>query len=177
MKRYIKSSCNIRQNEYQQYLLNHIGGVKRAWNEILLPALLTESDITVEDLTLCAQRVEKHDESKYCSDEFDAYCNHFYPSENNKKDSKAFDEAWLLHQKRNPHHWQYWILIRDEGELVPMDMPFEYVCEMLCDWSSFHYVNPESTANNWYNKNKKNMILSDGTRKLVELLLSIAPEL
>ena len=58
-----------------------------------------------------------------------------------------------------------------------MDMPFEYVCEMLCDWSSFHYVNPESTANNWYNKNKKNMILSDETRELVELLLSIAPEL
>lgn len=177
MKIYIKSSCNIRQNEYQQYLLNHIKGVKRAWNEILLPALLKEYDITVEDLTLCSQYIEKHDESKYRSDEFDAYCNYFYPSENNKKDSKAFDEAWLLHQKRNPHHWQYWILIRDEGELVPMDMPFEYVCEMLCDWSSFHYVNPESTANNWYNKNKKNMILSDETRKLVELLLSIAPEL
>ena len=173
----IKHSENKRSNEYEEYLTNHINGVKRSWNEILLPALLKEYDMTVEDLTLCSQYIEKHDESKYRSDEFDAYCNYFYPSEDNKKDSKAFDQAWLLHQKRNPHHWQYWILIRDEGELIAMDMPFEYVCEMLCDWSSFQYTRPGSTANNWYNKNKNKMILSNNTRKEVERLLSIAPNL
>ena len=48
---------------------------------------------------------------------------------------------------------------------------------MLCDWSSFHYIDPESTANKWYKDNKKKMIFSDDTRKKVEKLLELAPEL
>lgn len=57
-------------------------------------------------------------------------------------------------------------------------MPFEYICEMLCDWSSFQFIfDPKSTANKWYKDNKNNMILFDNTRKEVERLLSIAPEL
>lgn len=26
---------------------------------------------------------------------------------------QRFDLAWLLHQKRNPHHWQFWVLMED----------------------------------------------------------------
>ena len=167
----------ILEDKYIDYIKRHRAGVLKSWKNILYPVLLTESDYDVELLTDIEILINCHDESKSKSDEFDAYCNYFYPSEDNKKDSKAFDYAWLLHQKRNPHHWQYWILIRDEGELMAMDMPFEYVCEMLCDWSSFQYTRPGSTANNWYNKNKNKMILSDNTRKEVERLLSIAPNL
>lgn len=178
MKRYIRASSNLRQSEYNEYLMKHINGVKTAWREILYPAILTESDEDVEQITKVADLVSNHDRSKYQKDEYDAYLNYFYPDRNNKKDSKAFDEAWLLHQKRNPHHWQYWCLIRDEGEVVPMDMPFEYICEMLCDWSSFQFVfDPKSNANKWYNDNKKKTILSDKTRKEVERLLDIAPKL
>ena len=50
----IKYSENKRSNEYEEYLTNHINGVKRSWNEILLPALLKEYDMIVEDLTLCS---------------------------------------------------------------------------------------------------------------------------
>ena len=46
----IKHSENKRSNEYEEYLTNHINGVKRSWNEILLPALLKEYDMTVEDV-------------------------------------------------------------------------------------------------------------------------------
>lgn len=28
---------------------------------------------------------------------------------------KNFDLAWLLHQNRNPHHWQYWLLVNDSS--------------------------------------------------------------
>src|ERR1700738_4492504 len=27
---------------------------------------------------------------------------------------EAFDFAWLLHQKRNKHHWQFWLLVNDQ---------------------------------------------------------------
>lgn len=178
MKRYIRASSNLRQSEYNEYLMKHINGVKTAWRDILYPAILTDSGEDVDKITKVIDLIVNHDKSKYQKDEYDAYLNYFYPDKNNKKDSKAFDMAWLLHQKRNPHHWQYGCLIRDEGEVKAMDMPFEYICEMLCDWSSFQFVfDPKSTANKWYNDNKKKMILSDRTRKEVERLLDIAPEL
>lgn len=178
MKRYIKASTisNTRKGEYDHYLKNHISGVQRAWRDILKPALFSDSESDY-DLLLISTTIDRHDLSKYQPDEYDAYCDYFYPTESNPKDKDAFDRAWLLHQKRNPHHWQYWVLVRDEGELAPIDMPIEYICEMLCDWSSFHYIDPESTANKWYKDNKKKMIFSDDTRKKVEKLLELAPEL
>lgn len=40
----------------------------------------------------------------------------FYPWKYTEMGVKeAFDLAWLKHQKRNPHHWQYWLLINDSS--------------------------------------------------------------
>lgn len=33
---------------------------------------------------------------------------------NNRRD--GFNKAWLLHQKRNKHHWQYWLLVNDKNK-------------------------------------------------------------
>lgn len=82
------------------------------------------------------------------------------------------DYAWLHHQNTNPHHWQYYVLIRDNSKTTLLDMPFEYICEMLCDWHSFSKKDPTSTATNWYSKNKDRIMLSDNTRQVVEKLLT-----
>ena len=62
-----------------------------------------------------------------------------------------------------------WCLINDvdEPQIRPLDMPFKYIIEMLCDWQSAgeHYGN---TAYEWYNRQKDKMILSDYTRSIVE---------
>lgn len=72
-----------------------------------------------------------HDLSKFLPDEFVPYARHFYgnyPSCDElrgdwrytytgltKEDVKReFDIAWLQHQKRNRHHWQYWVLMNDD---------------------------------------------------------------
>ena len=168
----------ILENKYINYIHRHQAGVLKSWKNILYPVLLTESDYDVELLTDIEILINCHDESKFKSDEFDAYCNYFYPSEENAKDEEAFNKAWFLHQRRNPHHWQYWCLIEDSGKIIPLDMPVKYICEMLCDWSSFQFVvDKNSTANNWYQKNKNKMVLSDSTRQTVEELLKIAPKL
>lgn len=44
---------------------------------------------------------------------------------------RRFNDAWNRHQKRQPHHWQFWLLTMDNGETVPLEMPEKYVLEMV----------------------------------------------
>lgn len=159
---------NYRKQEYDQYLSEHINNVKRSWEEILYPQLLTDSDLTVSDFTKISRTIDEHDISKYDNEEYTAYCNYFYPTEDCSKDEDEFNKAWLHHQKSNPHHWQYHVVIKDSGKLVPIDMSLEYIMEMLCDWHSFSAKDPKSTAYDWYSKNKSKMILSKNTKEIIE---------
>lgn len=159
---------NSRENEYYEYLRQHIGGVQRVWNEILSTVV---AECYPEEWSACEEAIRNHDASKYEEAEFEPYCNYFYPTEDCPKDEVAFDRAWLHHQKVNPHHWQYWVLIRDGGELVPMDMPIPEIVNMCCDWHSFSAKNPKSTAAAWYDKNQDKMMLSENTTEVVTFLL------
>ena len=72
-----------------------------------------------------------HDLSKFRPSEFLPYARHFYGNYpewktmdtwgksyyfgRTKESVKGdFDVAWLYHQKRNRHHWQYWMLTEDD---------------------------------------------------------------
>ena len=167
MIKILNERVNDRSEEYYKYLEDHINNVKKAYSQFE-KILLTKSDLTVEELTDLDNQIENHDKSKYEDDEFYPYLHHFYPSNAGKNNEELYDKAWNHHQKCNPHHWQYWILIRDEGKLEPLPMPENYVIEMLCDWQSFSYKNPESTAWKWYNDNKDKMILHNDTIKLIK---------
>lgn len=178
-----------RKAQYDTYLKNHIGGVRRAYQEILEPFLLTNSYLTAEELTKLRIQIENHDNSKYEDIEYSAYLDHWYPSSDRTEtqlslNDDAYDYAWLHHQRSNSHHWQYWILVRDTprsedgGRHLPLAMDLPSICEMLCDWSSFQFLgDPTSTANQWYADNKNDMILNDKTRKVVEYILNNCPEL
>ena len=75
-----------------------------------------------------------HDWDKFLPDEFFAYADYFYGKKIARPNTKvmnyktgqleplmeqpvnvkdAFDRAWNLHQKRNKHHWQFWLLTPD----------------------------------------------------------------
>lgn len=172
MIRYIED-INNRDDEYLDYLKNHIEGVQQTWKDIFVPIFRRMSTKQFDEYS---ELIQKHDESKYSKEEWDAYLNYFYPDENHPKDDNAFDLAWLHHQHNNPHHWQYWVLQRDSSEQVPLDMPEKYVIEMLSDWHSFSKKNPESTAYKWYNDNKDKMILSENTIKLIEKYIDLLKE-
>ena len=49
------------------------------------------------------------------------------------KEDKGYSMAWLHHKGRNPHHYEYWQDNFDKGG-EPLQMPFKYVLEMLCDY-------------------------------------------
>ena len=111
--------------------------------------------------------VLEHDLSKYSAEEYQAYDDYFY-GKKNKETERAFNYAWLSHIHHNPHHWQYWVLKHDDEPEEALEMPEQYVIEMICDWWSFSF----KTGNlyeifDWYEKHK-GMVLHEKTRKLVE---------
>lgn len=77
-----------------------------------------------------------HDWSKFLPAEAPHYGRQFFGAAD---DPLGFSYAWLHHQRRNPHHWEYWIPITGHnrggyGDLQPLPMPEWAVREMVADW-------------------------------------------
>ena len=128
-----------------------------------------------------------HDLSKFLPSEFIPYANFFY---NKPRDTtgyykptdtgnEAFDRAWLLHQKRNKHHWQWWILPEDEGGVKVLCMESEYITEMICDWvgagKAQGFFSPKDDryfeTKKWYKANGDKMNLHYATRAQINIIL------
>jgi len=85
-----------------------------------------------------------------------------------------FDFAWLKHQNRNKHHWQWWVLQKDSGKRKAMPMNKRYRKEMLADWrGASRAITGKDETKNWYLKNKDKMILHENTREWIEKQLDI----
>lgn len=161
--------------QYDQYLVQHKQNVSKGyrWIKKNIPPLI--NGLITDDW----QFDFNHDASKSQQDEYDAYDAYFYGGNRSYKVVQDFRKAWLNHIHRNPHHWQHWILINDdpnEGELI-MEMPYEYIVEMICDWWAFSWQKGDLTEIfKWYDQHKAYMKLGDGTRKIVEDILHMIKE-
>jgi hypothetical protein len=131
----------------------------------------------------------KHDISKFFPSEWIPYTNFFYgksgSSIKSKRDStgyykptdtgdKAFDFAWFIHQKRNDHHWQWWVLLEDGGGFKILEMSVNAVFEMLCDWCGASKAQGHGGWEGvfaWYEANAHKMRLHPASRDLVESIL------
>ena len=122
-----------------------------------------------------------HDWSKFLPSEFIPYANHDFDKARDETGyykptdtgDKAFDFAWLLHQKRNKHHWQWWTLPEDGGGLKVLEMPLRYRKEMLCDWRGAGRAYGTPDTKRWWEKNKDKMQLHPNTRKWIEKNLGL----
>lgn len=166
--------------QYDLYLEQHKGNVRKGfyWIKEHLPELiLTEGPYKLDDYE--QQICFAHDASKTDPEEYDAYDAYFYGNNRSFAVCADFDRAWLRHIHRNPHHWQYWILINDDpknGEKV-LDMDYIYTLEMICDWMAFGIGKGNMRELFvWYNEHKRYMKLSDNTRTLVEHILDLILE-
>lgn len=165
--------------QYDEYLDNHISNVLRGY------IWMTDNGVLPYDSDL-VQQLSQHDMSKRDAEEYDTYDTYFYgcDTENRPYDVElSFLYAFLHHLHHSPHHWQHWVLIQDAGEdhkEEVLDMPYNYVVEMVCDWWSFSWFKYDDTGNydslyevfDWYNSNKQIIKLSESTRRDVEKLLS-----
>ena len=161
--------------EYDQYLVNHKESVGRAyrWFKENMPEFVQQSlvgGMTLEELE--HQILIEHDASKTKLDEYPAYDRYFYSAFPKNETLKEFNLAWLKHIHRNPHHWQHWILPSDDlPDIQALEMPQNYVLEMLCDWWSFSWrewplYEPDRIFE-WWDRHKYKMILHSKTQWLI----------
>jgi hypothetical protein len=151
------------QEEYKNYIIAHKERVAQFadWLKENLPELFDNID-----LDLFNEMIEEHDESKFSEEEFEAYAQHFYGENKNKKNDFEFDQAWKHHWTHNEHHPEFWL-----GE----DMPYIYILEMICDWGSFSIEKKDfNELIDFYNskaKDDEEKNLSDNTKTIIEEIL------
>lgn len=158
--------------EYDLYLQEHKANVKKGfdWIKENLPHLISTDDgIDYEHQIGFA-----HDASKTNPEEYEAYDAYFYGGNRSYAVVEAFNYAWLRHIHHNPHHWQYWVLNNDDSELGEdiLEMPFNYMIEMICDWWAFSWKKGDLTEiKNWYDEHKDYIKLGKYTRDYVESII------
>lgn len=112
-----------------------------------------------------------HDWSKFRSSEFIAYAKRFEKKLYYKaydRNNPNFNYAWLLHQGRCKHHWEFWCLIMHSGNLKPLEMPEQYRKEMIADWAGAGRAKGRPDTKAWYMKHRNKMLLAPKTRELVD---------
>jgi len=130
-----------------------------------------------------------HDWSKFLPSEFFPYANHFYGKSNagistgrdktgyykpTDTGDQDFDFAWLLHQKRNRHHWQWWILPEDSGGVKILPMVNKYYKEMICDWRGASKAQGHGgNICEWFEKNGDKLQLHADTRDALETAMRL----
>lgn len=164
----IKEEFEKADSAYNKYLYDHISNVMKGyeWIKEHTPELLEGTTPNLE------AELINHDASKYDDIEYDAYNEYFYGDKKTPEIEYNFDVAWNHHQKNNPHHWQYWVVLKDSGGMVPLDMDYESIIHMICDWWSFSWKSGNlHEIFDWYKKNKANQTMSDKTRDVLEQTL------
>ena len=162
--------------EYDNYIYEHRNNVACAfqWIKNNVPFLDQDAVLRAE------ANIRNHDQSKDSPEEYSAYDAYFYGREKTDKVKNDFDYAWLHHQHLNPHHWQHWLLVNDDpgSKSKVLEMPPEYIYEMIADWWSFSLKNEKPfEIFDWYNKHLDTIVLGVETEKIVNDILNKMKEI
>lgn len=120
-----------------------------------------------------------HDLSKFKPSEFFPYANHFYSTERTRQkngyykptntNNEAFCFAWHLHQKRNRHHWSWWVLPEDGGGNRVFPIQEKYLKEMICDWLGARKAQKQkNSVPYWWKNYGHKFIFEHHTRTKIE---------
>lgn len=168
--------------EYDDYIVEHRKNVFKAylWIKINIPEIIGDESLS-KSIGLSITR--HHDDSKFDKFEYSAYDAYFYGGNRSNEVVENFKMAWLIHIHKNPHHWQYWLLHTDDpddktfghgDDPIALDMPMNYIIEMICDWWSFSWKSGNlNDIFDWYDECKDRIILSKHTRIQVEYILDM----
>ena len=128
-----------------------------------------------------------HDLSKYSPTEFMAGVRYYQGNRspnNAEREKKGYSAAWMHHQGRNRHHYEYWIdysLGDSHGVRQPVPMPDRYIAEMIIDriaackvYQKAAYTDASPLA--YYNRGTVRAPLHPDTRKKLERMLTMLAE-
>ena len=61
------------------------------------------------------------------------------------REELGYSPSWIHHYHTNKHHHMFWVDEAENGEIIPMKMPYKYVIESLCDMlGASKAYNPEN---------------------------------
>lgn len=130
-----------------------------------------------------------HDSDKFLPSSFIPYAKRFYGKGKDIKSGRDktgyynpflnsehdFQIALKNHVHRNKHHWQYWVHITKTNDdlFVTYPMSEKDIIEMICDWKGAGRAqgNMNYSPKEWFEINRKNMILHEDTIKIINDLL------
>lgn len=181
-----------KNNEYMDYINNHVNNVIKNFNlyfdQILIdenegkpnPVLETISFMDLKDAILEKKlTIRDHDASKYDDIEFYGYRLYYHPTEEeknrddeyHKKVEEDFELAWKHHYENNSHHIEYWY---DWNNSICKDMDLESIIEMLCDWLAMSDYFHSSTLEWWNGEDseKERSMMTENTRSIINELLT-----
>lgn len=118
---------------YRKTVIPHKLAVLESGLELMqvLPALYQRPLSLSRDFV---HRLLGHDLSKF-SDNEQWYADYRFKGENTESAEELFKFAWFHHKKHNDHHPEYWYSVsRDGKEVIPMEMPYICLAEMVADW-------------------------------------------
>ena len=169
---------------YDEYLNEHISAVQKGWNWMIdnlidrihpwIREQYPNSEFDPIDILEISEQMQEHDASKTRPEEYYAYDAYFYGGNKSHAVVENFRKAFLLHIHENPHHWQYWVLTHDnKGEPeTAIEMPLNYIFEMICDWWSFGWrAGDLTTIFKWWDEHKDYIRMHKKSRKVLEYIL------
>lgn len=122
-------------------------------------------------------RLLLHDWTKFLPREWFPYVAYFYGKaakdymHDPAQAGREFNTAWNHHQKKNDHHWQFWIITMDVGDTFCLPMSKAARLEMLADWIGAGKAQGSKPVWEWYTQNKGKIKLHDETRAWLEAQL------
>jgi FAD/FMN-containing dehydrogenase len=175
---------NKKQQEYHDYIVEHIANVQWAYNYHFIPLLdkvnissLIPDEELHEAIRSIQEDVETHDASKFGDDEFDAYRAKYYQTaeeaqadeETQKLLTDKAEEAWIHHYTVNNHHPKFWV---DPITKEIKDMTLGAIIHMVCDWVAMGKKFGNDTRT-WYENeaDEEKKAMTDNTKKLLEEIL------
>ncbi|EAY11170.1 hypothetical protein TVAG_498640 [Trichomonas vaginalis G3] len=165
MTNFISKMKEQKENEYREYIKEHVNNVITVFNKLKELNLIPNEIIDQLEIN-----VHKHDESKYSPEEFDAYRRRFFPVNEAEKKASFYDFnlAWEHHKKCNPHHSEspMWY---DERTKTAKPMDPLYAFELICDWQAMS-IKFNNRCIDFYHKYPKYKLHQD-TRNLIEPII------
>lgn len=164
-----KIKITIQEHRYRKYIENHKNNVFQAFVEMVMCPDMNWLFCQEGIYNALIDRVLVHDDSKFSTEEFDAYRKNFYPiNKKEKEDNKQnFLLAWEHHYKNNRHHWQARQYDQDD------ELSFETIMDIIenvCDWLAMGY-NFGDRPYQYYEKNKDFIKLPQKQQELLEKII------
>ena len=159
----------IKEHNYSKYIKEHKENIDRAFYEMVM---CPDMEWIGWDDELCyqlKQRVDKHDDSKYSEEEFDAYRKFYHPISQEEKENakKDFDKAWEHHWQTNDHHWQN----RQNDNAETMTIEQQLAClENVLDWMAMGYKFNDRPYK-YYERNKDTIIMPKIQKDFIEKVI------